>query len=114
MATRPSGRSILGADGLFHPTCPCLNVRDHTEPSSHDQSSRVFLVNTRPEHQEVSIGILDVEQEGVRATGVKQLWHPRLRELQAIDQFPIESIRIQVNCNDRVKDLGFLSPSQTA
>ncbi len=104
MATRPSARSILGADGLLHPTCPCLNVRDHTEPSSHDQRSRVFLINTRPEHQEVSIGILDVEQEGVLATGVKQPWHPRLGTLQALDQFPIEIIRIQMNRNDRLKD----------
>ena len=61
---------ILGVERLLHATRPRLNVRDHTEPSSH-QLSRFFLVNTRPEHQEVSIGIFDVEQEPVLATRVQ-------------------------------------------
>ena len=103
---------ILGVERLLHPTRPCLNVRHHTEPSSH-KLRRFFLVDTRPEHQDVSLGVLDVEQEGVLVTRVKQSWNPCLGKLQAVDQFPLERKRIQVSRSDRFKDLGFLSPSQS-
>lgn len=72
------------------------------------------MVDTRPEHHDVAIGILDVEQEGVLATGVKQPWDLRLGTLQALNQLPIERIRIQVNRRDGLKDFGFLGPSQRA
>ena len=108
-----SAGKILGVDRLLHPTRPCLNMRENTEPSSHDPYSRFFLVDTWPEHHDVAIGIRDVEQDGVLATGVNQSWNRRLGTLQALDHFPIERMRIQVNRRDGLNDLGFLGPSQT-
>ena len=109
-----SAGKILGVDRLLHPIRPCLKMRENTEPSSHDPHSRFFLVDTRPEHHDVAIGIRDVEQDGVLATGVNQSWNARLGTLQALDHFPIERMRIQVNRRDGLKDLGFLGPSQRA
>ena len=72
--------------------------------------------NRRARHlpMRLSIGVLDVEHEGVLATVVKEPWNARLGQLQAIDLFPIEIIWIQVNRSESLKDLGFLGPSQRA
>ena len=110
----PYALLILGVDRRLHSARPYLNVRDHPEPSSQYQLSRLFLVDTRPKHQEVSIGVLDVEREEIFSTGVKQSRNSRLGEVQAVDLFPVEIIGVQVNRDDRLKDLCFLGPWQCA
>ena len=71
-------------------------------------ASGFFLVDTRPEHQLVSIGVFDVELEEILATAVKQSWNMRPRKLQVVDLFPIEITGVEVSRRDSVKDLGFL------
>ena len=91
-----------------------LNARDHTEPSVQDELSQFFLVDTRFEYQEVSVGVLDVKRDEILTTAVKQSWHSRVSELPAVDLFPFEIIWVQVNRDNRLKDVCFLGPWQCA